>query len=189
LVAVAAAAWLVSSGSARPGATSPQQPPPPKDEPEYTAFPDLKTPAADAPRGPDPAKLFGRLTRGHPRPVPADAPPLRKVKLAQLNEGAEFLLRSHKGLHNQNQGWRPAVSLDSIRVTAEDAYRLGAELAEGPAEKVGWHEDRVVVLKWLEQLAEARMQTGTDPPQDLNRMRFYRLQAEADLLEMKAGKK
>jgi hypothetical protein len=183
LLVAAAAAWLVPAGAA-------QQPPSQKEPtfkvpPGFTAFPDLKVPMKDLPGAgqvPDDDKMFGRLTRGHPRPVPADAPLLRKVKLAQLNDGAVYLITTRKVIRIGK--WTPQDCAELLRMVS-DVYPVGAELADDPAEKVGWHEDRVVAFKWIERFTEARVNAGTDPPQMINLVRFYRLQAEADLILVK----
>jgi hypothetical protein len=181
LIATAAVvAWLVSAGSAQPPAKF-------APDPALTAFPDLKVPLRDAPGGQetDFGKALGRLA-AYPKPIPPDAPPLRKVKLAQLNEGAEYIKKTHQVF--QVGRWMPQDLYELMRTTAE-VYRVGAELADNAAEKVGWYEDRVVMFKVMERFTDARVHAGSDPPQAMHLIGFWRLQAEADLLEVKAGKK
>src|SRR5262249_19163494 len=132
----------------------------------------------------DDGKLYGRLLKGHPRPIPPNAPPLRKVKIAQLNEGAEYVTKSVDVIRIGK--WTQKDYLELLRATA-DVYRVGAELTDDPGEKVGWYEDRVVMFKLIDRFIQAQVETGVVPPQELNLARFHRLQAEAELLEFKAA--
>ena len=116
--------------------------------------------------------------------VAADAPPLRKVQLEQVEERA--------GLHHcrckeliRLGVWIPA----DFRLFAEvatDTYRLAAELEEKPANRVPWYEVRVRQLKEVEDLIDRSVRVGSAAPQILHYARFQRLQAEADLLKLKA---
>ena len=66
-----------------------------------------------------------------------------------------------------------------------EVFRVAAELETTAAAKVPYLEGRVIVMKDAERFAEARVSSGTDPSHQLNLARFYRLQAEADLLILK----
>jgi hypothetical protein len=66
-------------------------------------------------------------------------------------------------------------------------YRVGAELEEAPAKRIPWYEARVSWLKWFEQFIENRVKEDHDPPARLFVVRFQRLQAETDLLELQAA--
>ena len=181
LALVAVAAGLAAAGAAH-------QPTPKPPEP-FTAFPELKVLVqSEWPLGMNDDKIFGRLQAGHPRAIPADAPPLRRVKIAQLNEGADHVIKTWQVMRVGK--WAQTDYFATINVTME-AYQLGAELADTREEKLGWYVDRVVMLKTFEQYFAIRMESGTEPPQVLHVIRFYRLRAEAELLELKArlGKK
>jgi hypothetical protein len=148
--------------------------PPPRPKP-FTAFPDLK-PA-------DPDQSFRRVKDILARPVPADAPPHRKVRLAQLYEGTMFLWRfgerlrlaGHLGPHDY------ALYMDTVSAV----FRVAVELEGAPAGKVALAEDRVRLLKEAEEVVRWRVTAGYDPPEQLPDARFRRLDAEADLLKLK----
>ena len=65
-------------------------------------------------------------------------------------------------------------------------YGVAAELEEKPARRVPWFEARVRKLKEVEGHVERAVRTGGLQAQALNVARFQRLQAEADLLRLKA---
>lgn len=150
----------------------------------FTAFPKLVPPppgaGGAAPRGGLP-KLV----------IPANASPLEKVRIAQVHQAESFLVRHQTRIElGQFDGsdWD-----DYCRLAAELA-RTRAELAPDAAGKVAAHEAAVLQLKALERALGARVQAGVDRPNVLNLVRFWRLQAEKELLVLqdelaKAGKK
>src|SRR5688572_11172986 len=117
---LAVSAGLVSVGAAHQPAPKPPE--------AFTAFPELKVPLG---RFDD--KCFGRLKAGHPWAIPADAPPLRRVKLAQLNEGADHVIKTWVVIRLGK--WVQTDYFATINLTME-VYRIGAELADTPAERV-----------------------------------------------------
>jgi hypothetical protein len=141
----------------------------------FTAFPDIAPPPVE-PQG---EKLFKQLFAGFPRPIPDGATPLTKVRIAQANEGAVFAFKAYQLLICGN--WAPGNFQEFAQVTAE-AYRVAAELEATPAGKVAVFEDWVASLKGVERTIDARVDAGTDAPQRRNQARFWRLQAEAELL-------
>jgi hypothetical protein len=194
LAAVAGlAAWAAHGPAVQPAAYEPLVPRPAALGPgPYTAFPDV-TPATfdwPPPRGRDgrPVKdplrssIFFRLQPVLTRPVPPDAPPLTKVRLAQLYEGTEYLLRFQEKLWHGS--FRTGEYASYLNMVA-DVFRLAAELDGTPAGRVALYEDRVRVMKEVERYTGDRVNAGTDPPHALAETRFHRLQAEADLLRLK----
>jgi hypothetical protein len=77
--------------------------------------------------------------------------------------------------------WNSAFFYETLETTL-NAYRLGAELENHPADRVPWYEARVRKLKEFELLAETRVKDGVEPPHQLNIARFHRHGAEAELL-------
>jgi hypothetical protein len=77
--------------------------------------------------------------------------------------------------------WSHAKEPDDVRMIGE-FYLSGADLEGEPANRVRWHEARVRVLKAREQTVSNSVTSGAMWPRELNRARFDRLGAEADLL-------
>ncbi len=194
---VAALAWCAAAGFAqplpnpqpRPGGGAAPQPPggrpayllPWEDEQPYSAFPQFAPP----PPGDTRSGLRGHLHPAMERlgnlataPVPADAPPLRKVQLAQLREGFSYLARVR--IRIEMGSYRSEEYFDFMELQ-RTVFRLAGELAATPAGKVTWYEDAVRSAREVERFTLARI-GNIDPPQQLNRVRFQRLAAEADLL-------
>jgi hypothetical protein len=141
--------------------------------PYYTAFPDLKPPALDR----DAPVMLPVLP-----PLPAGAPPLRKVLHEQAREGLLYL--AHVSEVIRIGSWDSRFFHETVLLTSE-VYTVAAETEEKFADRVPWHEERVRKLKELERFTEVRALNGNDPPQRLNAARFHRLTAEADLLPLK----
>jgi hypothetical protein len=104
------------------------------------------------------------------------------VRIAQVNEGTAFLLRTLDMLFVGR--WTPPDFYNYVKVLA-DVYRVAAELETDPAERVAVLSEQVLMFKDAEQFTQARVEPGTDPPQQLNMARFYRLQAEVDRIRAK----
>lgn len=173
-----------SAGSGQPTDKKKQlRPPPipadrlPAGPPFDTAFPDLK------PRIPDEKYNVPDLPLP-PFPVlAADAPMLRKVQYEQLREGLSYLYRVETRIQ---LGAFDQGSFREYLLMTEVVFRAAAELEDTPAKRVPWYETRVRILKELERFTKLRVDLGGAPPQDLHSARFARLQAEADLLKLKA---
>ncbi|QJW96182.1 hypothetical protein [Frigoriglobus tundricola] len=171
------AAFTISVGSGQPLDGNKEGPKLRTVRPTYTAFPDLKS------------RNWSEIKDGKAAPVPpapaiaADAPPLLKVRYEQFQEGLAFQDRVEEiirlGVYD-SRSFREYLSMTT------ETYRLAAGLEEKPAKRVPWYETRVVRLKEFEKFIEMRVQNGFDPPQNLHAARFSRLQAEADLLQLKA---
>jgi hypothetical protein len=65
-------------------------------------------------------------------------------------------------------------------------HRVAAELEDGPGQRVPWYEHNVRDCKRFEEITERRARDNTVPPQHLSYIRIFRLQAEAELLKVKA---
>jgi hypothetical protein len=62
---------------------------------------------------------------------------------------------------------------------------VAAELEPNPAEMVAILVERMSVFNDAERFTEARVNADTDALQQLSMARFYRLQAEAELIQAK----
>jgi hypothetical protein len=111
-----------------------------------------------------------------------DASLLTKVRIAQVNEGTAYLLQTFQVLAVGK--WTPQ-DFDNLVKAAADVYRVAAELETDPAERVAVLAERVSVFHYAERFTQSRVEAGTDPPRQLNQARFYRLEAEADLIRAK----
>lgn len=152
---------------------------------DFTAFPKITVPMKQVDRGgknedvPDYDRLFARFAAKHPRPIPADAAPLIKVRTAQVNEGVLYLMRMRPRM--EIGPFRPEQFAVLVRLAGE-VFRIAAELEPAVAGRRGFYEDQVAFFKELERVTGKRVRTGTVPPQELDLARFYRLEAEADLI-------
>jgi hypothetical protein len=179
-----AAAWVVSVGQAQPLV---------KDDPAakpktYTAFPELKVPLQEhLVRGrPDYDNLIARLEAGRTsiaRRMPEDAAPLRKVRLAQLTDGIAYIKMVFEII---STGRFNDPDFKGLVEMSANVCRIGVELNDEPVEKKKWLENSVVMSKFYELYVEARTEAGTIGTQQIYYARFHRLQAEADLLLLKA---
>ena len=162
------AALTISTSSGQPRDAKKEEPKIKGERPDYTAFPDLKPAGIELP--PLPA-------------VAADAPPLRKVQYEQAQAGLAYLAHTKEVIRVGN--WDKSFFREYL-LMSEETFRVAAELEDKPAKRVPWYEARVRGLKEFEQFTELRVRSGTEPPQGLPAARFARLQAEADLLKLKA---
>lgn len=113
----------------------------------------------------------------------ADATPLRKAQVELVREGVTYIARCKELM--RTGAW--AVS-DFRRYSdvLTETCRVAAELEEKPANRVPWHELRVRRMKDAENLLSQGVKVGSVAPQELNLIRFQRLQAEIDLIKIKA---
>ena len=144
-----------------------------------------------APIGADPpagAKGDARAKAADPMPavpaVAADAPPLRKVQIELVKEGLTYLSRCGELIRSDT--W---VASDFRRYAdvLTETCRVAAELEEKPADRVPWFEARVRRMKAVEAAIDRGVRAGSVAPQELNLIRFQRLQAEVELLKLKAA--
>ncbi|MBN9523442.1 hypothetical protein J0H58_33845 [bacterium] len=177
-----AAAALAAQTTAQPTAVTPT----------YTAFPDLKTPTTPVDlrdgktgRWPDYPALHARLRAAADRPLAPDAPPAARVRSHQLKAGVEYLLRMHAGRRGAGV-CRESNELVALVGMVNDVYRAAAGVPG--VERAGLVEERVRALKELERVTEAQVNAGADPPELLHFIRFHRLAAEGELLELAASK-
>jgi hypothetical protein len=158
--------------------------------PTFTAFPDLKPPTlvrkeVKHPNG-DVVRVVEETEVVPPPPIPvvaADAPLLRRVRAEQLRQGLTHLARIKEVI--RIGAWNARFFTEYISGIAE-TYQVAATLEETPARRVPWYEARVRKYKEAERYTAIRCSNGNDPPQRLNQIRFARLQAEAELLELNA---
>lgn len=115
--------------------------------------------------------------------VAADAPPLRKMQLELVQEGVAYIARC-KELMRTNT-WVVSDFRKYADVLTETC-RTAAELEEKPADRIPWYELRVRRMKDVETVLALNVRAGNVAPQELNLIRFQRLQAEIDLLKLKA---
>jgi hypothetical protein len=190
-------AFLLALAAALSAPVGTGQPTPPKVEvkprdvkPTYTAFPDL-TPATRERRtvakaDGQPAVVVVEKGAAPLPPLPklaADSPPLRRVQYEQLKEGMTYLTQTEEIIR---LGAWDIELLRDYAVVASAVYAVAAELEESPTKRVPWFEARVRKLKEFEGYVERGVRAGGAAAQSLNVARFQRLQAEADLLRLKA---
>jgi len=142
-----------------------------------TAFPNLRPPT-DRKKWPEP--LFKKF----PLTIPADASPLRRVRLLQANEGAAYLKGALEGvkIHGWNQWYR-----NSSIMIARDLFRAAAAEALTDGARIACYEDHVIVLKAIEEDIPGFVKSEVEPARVMQHAHFYRLQAEIDLLRLKCA--
>lgn len=179
----------VGYGQPREGKDGP--PKTPHDRPYYTAFPDLKPPTYERKvvKNPNGTKTETIEEKGGvplpPLPaLAADASPLRKVQYEQVQAGLSYLFRVKEQMLHQVSG--PPLNYERLIQMTTKVYRAAVELEETPAKRVPWGEARVRALKEIEERLERRALNGIESPTAVDVARFERLQAEADLLMLKA---
>lgn len=191
LLAVLVAA---STAPAQPIVSKPVPSEPSKLGPGGTAFPELKPirspwdkPGVQKVSEEEMAK-YNRavdelLFKNFPAALPDTATPLQRVRYEQVRNGFRALSLIRQKIQIGN--WTPQESSLYSRFVS-DVYRTAAELETTPAGRVRCYEVRVIVLKDFERFSATRFEVGTDPQQNWEEAQFYRLQAEADLLTLKA---
>jgi hypothetical protein len=124
-------------------------------------------------------------TDGMPPPpaIAADASPLRKAQLELVREGLAYIKRCKDLI--RADAWVPSDFRKFADVLTETC-RVAAELEEKSANRVPWFESRVRQMKEVEDLIDRSVRSGNLAPQELTLVRFQRLQAEVDLLKIKA---
>lgn len=145
--------------------------------PEYTAFPELQIKTME-----DYKNLVGRMEKEIPRKIPENGTAVEKIKTAQFNEGIAYLLRFR--ILIETGAYRPEEYREFLSM-ANDVFRVAAELEPTDAKKLKWHEMRVQNMSDGERFVSMRVKSGTDPVRQLNLARYARLQAEAELAELK----
>ncbi|HUR55278.1 MAG TPA: hypothetical protein VMZ71_14180 [Gemmataceae bacterium] len=195
-------AWLTQLGVAQPPPVQPSKkllPEPPSQQP-FTAFPDLRGPLTPAMRPRDPdgklevvkdrdgkpymvldyEKLFAQVVGQFPRPIPKDAPALTKVRIAQVNEGMAYILKFKTQIDiGQFTASGYLEYLKMVCVT----FQAAALADSDPAKKRAAYEAQVILMREMENFTKMRVDAGAEGSQQLNQTRFYRLQAEAELLQ------
>jgi len=156
-----------------------RQQPPGSKEGVASAFPDLRPPD-------NPEKWSEDLFRRFPLPIPADASPLRKVQLLHANEGAAYLKAAFENV--RKYGWNPWYRSELIAIASEICH-VAADQERTPAARIPWYEDQVRILKAVEGLARRHVMEKTEPPRVMHHVCFYRLQAEAELLQLQRAAK
>jgi len=164
---------------------------PKKTPPSYTAFPDLKPPTYEkkTTKNSDGMIVVVEEEKGVvPLPglpiLPKDEPSLQTVHHKQVLEGLVYQKRLAGPRILVCFTDRTGLLYSTIAGVA-DTYQTAASLEERLGDRIAWYESRVRELKRVERFIEARVTLGTTPPHDLDMLRFYRLQTEADLLRLK----
>ena len=139
------------------------------------AFPDLVPPKQ--------LEEFNKqLIKDFTRPIPEATPMLKKVRIAQMNNGIIYMSKMMEMIRVGNWSQSDYPSLINM---VKEVFQVAAELETTGAGKISAYEMRVKAFKWFEQFVEARVNAGTDKPHNLNYARFYLLQSEAELLQLK----
>jgi hypothetical protein len=171
-------------------ATAPAQPPDPPRRPSpfgvpdpVTAFPEIQPPKPVPPKdgsaGPGPTATLPIILGSTPRPVPACAPVLVKLRTARLNELAEYIRLAYQVI---GLGRFTPDDMRLLLAAIDEAGLTGADLEDTNAARVRWYEDRLRGLKDVERMTEWRVDAGEAQPELTNLARARRLSAELDLL-------
>ncbi len=157
--------------------------------PSYTAFPDLKHP-----RGLVEIENAGRTykverTKLLPPPPLAELgqnpTALRGVRYELAQNGLEHLKLSG-GAWLTGAFTGPPPDYAGYADVISETHRLCADLEPTPTKRVPWYEARVRDLKEFERHVSDRVTIGSERPHVLSYIRFVRLNAEAELLELQA---
>jgi hypothetical protein len=116
------------------------------------------------------------------KPDPNDSP-LRKLQKERCRERATYLAKINTLMAMGR--WNPQDFLDYLKFSAALSENL-LELMEKPYDKLKCLELRVELLKTGERFMETRVQVGSDPSQSLNLAKANRIDAEIDVLKLKA---
>jgi hypothetical protein len=118
-----------------------------------------------------------------PPAVADDAPPLRKAQYELVQEGLAYIKRCQDVI--RADVW-VASDFRKYADVLTETCRVAAELEEKPEKRLAWFEARVRRMKEVEYLLDRGVRSGTFAAHELNLVRFQRLQAEVDLLKLKA---
>jgi hypothetical protein len=134
----------------------------------------LAGPQPDPPKEKIPALLESKpLTAG-----PKDDE-MRKLLIARYNAAlAEVKIVAGKVLAG-------AVNFEQLVEPSKRLVRAGVEVQDKPANQITFLEQYVELTKEFEKTAETLSKNGRIPPNDLERTRYYRLDAEIQLLRAK----
>jgi hypothetical protein len=108
---------------------------------------------------------------------------LRKLQKERCRERAHAIAQITGVI--QIGAWNPTYYTDYIRLQMTFWENL-AELADTPANKVKYYERRIDAAKEIEQFFTVRVNAGNEPPHTLSLARATRIDAEIDLLKLKA---
>lgn len=164
--------------------------------PAGTAFPELKPIPLPKPfirldEKWDPGKndseihraIDALLARLYPSGIVILDTPLRRLRYEQVREGLAALWWFECKIAIDN--WHSPDSGPYVRFVT-DLYRAAGELEPTLVGRIPGFEMRVVHLKSFEAFFAARFEAGNEPQHNVELARFYRLQAEADLLRLQA---
>lgn len=162
----------------------------PKPRPAFTAFPDLKPRTVEKIETKD---VDGKIrTQKHDKdvvplpPLPtvkADTPLATKVRLEQVHEGLAHIDFMREVVLNGS--YSSQYFPEYVLMTSE-TFRAAAQLEDSPAKRIPWHEARIRAFKDIELFLEGRVRDGLSSPSQISDVRVRRLDAEAELLALKA---
>jgi hypothetical protein len=180
LLLVCAAAFAPRSAAA--------EPPAPKFRPEYTAFPDLK-PGRELKDITQPDGTTERVVIENPVVVlprlaelPPGAPLIRRVQYEQARAGLDYLTV----VRQRADDWTFPMDLLKWQSVAMRVFPLAAKLEPSPTNRVLWYEAQVRLFKEVEGFVRSHALRDSFPPWFPNMVRFYRLSAEIELLDLLA---
>lgn len=116
------------------------------------------------------------------KPDPKDSP-LRKLQKERCRERATAVARIKEIIEIGNYSPDFYSNYGKLQMTLWENL---AEVMDQPADRVKCYELRLDVLKEIERLTAIRVMAGNDPPQMLPIARANRIDAEIDLLKVKA---
>jgi hypothetical protein len=137
--------------------------------------PDPKLPKQPPPPKLDP--LVEKATEADPKDTE-----LRKLMKERVRERAQYLARVQEII--AVGAWNAAFFGEVVKTEAT-LWENVAELLDRQADKVKCYEKRVERFKEFEKFIAARVNVGTEPPQNLNLAKATRLDAEIALLKLK----
>jgi len=150
--------------------------------PAYTAFPKLKLPEPLFDKDYS-AKMDELVIKGILRDLPQDHSLLERVRYEQVRAGLDCVNKMQILIGIGK--WRVDYCLNKYLQIASQVYPVAAELESTAEGKIRCYEAGVLVLKEIEAITETRVEAGSDPSFDLETARFYRHQAEANLMRLK----
>jgi RNA polymerase sigma factor (sigma-70 family) len=153
--------------------------PDPNFDPNFTAFPNLKS----IDRLEDIAKVCPRIFSNTPVTVLTTDDTYRRLLKARIEQGRVEVQKIRElmmvGRWTPSDMWSLHQCYDDMRAAMTELW------ANEPNTLVPWLEEFVILAKDYERFTKARVETGTDPPQQLNTARRYRLKVEAALWKVK----